>query len=168
MISSTRSLQLYGSTFDIPLPVQGVTETMTAKNVKVTGADNLMTVAGDLEYSSIDYAASARCEGEDLTVRQITLDAPSANCNRREDLMERLQCQGQSVATYSSSKALASAITQYYQGQPLHVSTQTHPVDFAVGNNDYEATFDALKSSSRGGLFSEAGRAAIRRSGGAP
>jgi hypothetical protein len=155
-------LRLYGSTFDIPLPVEGATETMTAKNITVAGADNVMTVAGDLEYRTLGYAASVRCEGEDLTVRQVTLDAPSANCNQ-DDLMERLQCQGQGVAMYGSSKALAETITQYYQGQPLHVSTRTHPLDFAVGDTDYQATFDALKSRSRSGMFSEAGRATIRR-----
>jgi len=158
-------LKLYGSTFDIPIPVEGVTETMTAKNITVTGADNLMTVAGDLEFRSLDYAASMRCEGQDLPVKQITLDAPAPKCTQ-EDLMERLQCQGQSVASYGSSKSLAAAITQYYQGEPLHVSTQAQPLDFAVGATDYQATFEALKSTSRGGLFSEAGRATIRRADG--
>ena len=80
--------------------------------------------------------------------------------------MERLQCQGQSVAVSGSSRAMAETITQYYQGQPLHVSTRTHPLDFAVGDTDYQATFDALKSSSRRGTFSEAGQATIRRAGG--
>jgi hypothetical protein len=61
---------------------------------------------------------------------------------------------------------LAAAITQYYQGQPLHVSTQAQPLDFAVGATDYQATFEALKSTSRGGLFSETGRATIRRADG--
>jgi hypothetical protein len=158
-------LQLYGSTFDIPLPVEGVTETMTAKNLTVAGADNVMTIAGNLEYRTLDNAASVRCEGDDLTVRQVTLDAPSANCTQ-DDLMARLQCQSQSVAMYGSSKALAAAITQYYQGQPLHVSTRSQPLDFAIGDTDYQATFEALKSSSRGGLISEAGRATIRRAGG--
>ncbi len=158
-------LRLYGSTFEIPLPVEGATETMTAKNITVAGADNVMTIAGELEYGTVGYAASMRCEGDDLTVRQVTLDAPSANCNQ-DDLMERLQCQGQGFAMSGSSRALAESITQYYQGQPLHVSTRTHPLDFAVGDTDYEATFEALKSSSRGGMFSEAGRATIRRAGG--
>ena len=160
-------LRLYGSTFDIPLPVEGTTETMTARNITVAGADNVMTVAGDLGYGTIGYAASVHCEGDDLTVRQVTLDAPSANCNQ-DDLMERLQCQGQGVAAYGSGKALAETITQYYQGQPLHISTRTHPLEFAVGDTDYEATFDAFKSSSRGGLFSEAGQASIRPAGGGP
>jgi hypothetical protein len=160
-------LRLYGSTFEIPLPAEGLTETMTAKNITVAGADNVMTVAGDLEYRTLGYAASVRCEGEDLTVRQVTLNAPAANCNQ-DDLMERLQCQGQGVAMYGSSKALAEAITQYYQGRPLHVSTQTHPLDFAVGDTDYQAAFDALKSGSRAGMFSEAGRATIRRAAGGP
>jgi hypothetical protein len=160
-------LRLYGSTFEIPLPVEGVTETMTAKNITVAGADNVMTVAGDLEYRTLDYAASMRSEGGDLTVRQVTLEAPSANCNQ-DDLMERLQCQGQNAAISGSSTAIANAITRYYQGQPLHVSTRTHPLDFAVGDTDYQATFDALKSSSRGGIFSEAGQAIIRRANDGP
>ena len=158
-------LRLYGSTFEIPLPVEGVTETMTAKNITVNGADNLMTVAGNLEYRTLDYAASLRCAGEDLTVRQVTLDAPAANCNQ-DDLMSRLQCQGQSVAMSGSSTALAAAISQYYQGQPLHVSTRTHPLDFAIGDTGYQATFDALKSSSHNATFLEAGRATIRRAAG--
>ena len=158
-------LRLYGSTFDIPIPIEGVTETMTAKNVTVRGADNIMTVAGNLEYRTIDYDASVRCEGQDLTVNQVTLDPPVANCNQ-DDMMERLQCQGQSVAMYGSSRALAAALTRYYQNQPLHISTRTHPVDFAVGDTDYQATFEALRSSSRGGMFSEAGRASIRRASG--
>ena len=41
-------LRLYGSTFDIPLPIEGVTETMTARNITIAGADNVMTVAGNL------------------------------------------------------------------------------------------------------------------------
>ena len=158
-------LRLYGSTFDIPIPIEGVTETMTAKNVTVSGADNVMTVAGNLEYRTIGYDASVRCEGQDLTVNQVTLDAPAAKCDQ-DDMMARLQCQGQGVAMYGASKALAAAITNYYQGQPLHISTRSHPLDFAIGDTDYQATFEALKSSSHGGTFSEAGRASIRRDGG--
>lgn len=158
-------LRLYGSTFDVPIPIEGVTETMTAKNITVRGADNVMTVAGNLEYRTVDYDASVRCEGDDLTVNQVTLDAPAANCNQ-DDVMARLQCQGQSVAMYGSSRALAAALTRYYQNQPLHISTRTHPLDFAVGDTAYQATIEALKSSSRGGMFSEAGRASIRRAAG--
>jgi hypothetical protein len=158
-------LRLYGATFDIPIPIEGATEKMTARNVTVNGGDNVMTVAGQLEYQAIGYDASVLCRGQDLAVNQVTLDAPGANCNQ-DDLMTRLQCQGQSVALYGSSKALAATITNYYQGQPLHVSTRTQPLDFAIGDNNYQATFDALKSSSHGGVFSEAGRASIRRVGG--
>jgi hypothetical protein len=158
-------LHLYGSTFDIPIPIEGVTETMTAKNVVIAGAENAMTVSGNLVYRAISYNASVRCEGEDLAVKQVTLDTPPTDCNQ-EDMLTRLQCQGQGVATYGSSKALAAAITNYYQGQPLHVSTRTQPLDFAVGDTQYQATFEALKSSSHGGLFSEAGSASIRRGGG--
>jgi hypothetical protein len=157
-------LRLYGSTFDIPFPIQGGTDAMTAKNVTVQGAENVMTVAGNLEYLTVDYDASVRCEGPDLSVNRVTLDAPAANCNQ-SDVVARLQCQGQSIATSSSSKALAAAITNYYRGQPLHVSTQTHPLDFAIGDTNFEATFDALKSSSHGGSFSEAGHASIQRAG---
>ncbi len=158
-------LRLYGSTFDIPFPIQGATETMTAKNVMVSGAENVMSVAGILEYRTVNYNASVRCAGPDLTVDEVTLDAPAASCNQ-DDMMERLQCQGQGMAMSGSSKALAAAMTNYYQGQPLHVSTQTHPLDFVIGDTDYQATFDALRSSSHGGVFSEAGRASIQRSGG--
>jgi hypothetical protein len=97
-----------------------------------------------------------------LTVRQVTLDAPFPNCNQ-DDLMARLQCQGQSVAMSGSSKALAAAITQYYEGQSLHVSTRRQPLDFTIGDSDYQATFQAFKSSSHDGMFSEAGSATIRK-----
>lgn len=158
-------LRLYGSTFDIPLPIEGVTDTMTAKNIVVSGAENVMNVAGKLEYRTIDYDASVRCQGQDLTVNQVTLDAPGAACDQT-DMMTRLQCEGQGVAMSGSSKALAAAVTSYYQGQPLHVSTRSQPLDFAIGETNYQATFEALKSSSHGGMFSEAGRASFRRANG--
>jgi hypothetical protein len=158
-------LRLYGSTFDIPIPIEGVTDTMTAKNIVVSGAENVMNVAGKLDYRAIDYDASVRCLGQDLTVNQVSLDAPGAACDQ-QDVMTRLQCEGQGVAMSGSSKALAAAVTSYYQGQPLHVSTRSQPLDFAIGETNYQATFDALKSSSHGGMFSEAGRASFRRANG--
>ena len=42
---------------------------------------------------------------------------------------------GAECGVYGSSKALAATITNYYQGQPLHVSTRTQPLDFAIGDN---------------------------------
>jgi hypothetical protein len=158
-------LRLYGSTFDIPFPIEGGNDTMTAKNVTVKGAENAMTVAGILEYRAVEYDASVRCIGRDLAVNEVMLDAPAANCNQ-DDVIERLQCQGQGIATSSSSKGLAAAITNYYQGQPLRISTQAHPLDFTIDDNNFQATFDALKSSSHGGSFSEAGHASIQRGGG--
>jgi hypothetical protein len=158
-------LRLYGSTFDIPIPIEGVTDTMTAKNIVVSGAENVMNVAGKLDYRAIDYDASVRCLGQDLTVNQVSLDAPGAACDQ-QDMMTRLQCEGQGVAMSGSSKALAAAVTSYYQGQPLHVSTRSQPLDFAIGETNYQATFEALKSSSHGGMFSEAGRASFRRADG--
>src|ERR1700691_2716080 len=106
-------LRLYGTTFDIPIPVQGVTETVTASNVVVNGGDNLLTVAGQLGYRSMAYDASMRAQGSDLTVRDITLEAQPANCNQ-DDVMARLQCQGQALALSGSSDALAGALTNYY------------------------------------------------------
>jgi len=158
-------LRLYGSTFDIPIPIEGVADTMTARNIVVSGAENLMNVAGKLEYKTIDYDASVQCQGQDLTVSQVNLDAPGAACDQ-QDMMTRLQCEGQGVAMSGSSKALAAAVTSYYQGQPLHVSTRAQPLDFAIGETNYQATFEALKSSSHGGMFSEAGRASFRRANG--
>jgi hypothetical protein len=158
-------LRLYGSTFDIPIPIEGVTESMTAKNVVVSGAENVMYVAGKLVYRTIEYDASVRCQGEDLNVNQVSLDAPGAACDQ-QDMMTRLQCEGQGVAMSGSSKALAAAVTSYYQGQPLHVSTRSQPLDFAIGETNYQASFEALKSSSHGGMFSEAGRASFRRADG--
>ena len=158
-------LRLYGSTFDIPIPIEGVTDTMTAKNIVVSGAENVMNVAGKLAYRTIDYDASVRCVGQDLTVNQVSLDAPGAACDQ-QDMMTRLQCEGQGVAMSGSSKALAAAVNSYYQGQPLHVSTRSQPLDFAIGETNYQATFEALKSSSHGGMFSEAGRASFSRANG--
>jgi hypothetical protein len=158
-------LRLYGSTFDIPIPIEGVADTMTARNIVVSGAENVMNVAGKLEYKTIDYDASVQCQGQDLTVSQVNLDAPGAACDQ-QDMMTRLQCEGQGVAMSGSSKALAVAVTSYYQGQPLHVSTRSQPLDFAIGETNYQATFEALKSSSHGGMFSEAGRASFRRANG--
>jgi hypothetical protein len=124
-----------------------------------------MYVAGKLVYRTIEYDASVRCQGEDLTVNQVSLDAPGAACDQ-QDMMTRLQCEGQGVAMSGSSKALAAAVTSYYQGQPLHVSTRSQPLDFAIGETNYQASFEALKSSSHGGMFSEAGRASFRRADG--
>jgi len=155
-------LRLYAPTFDIPIPVQGVTETLTASNVTVNGGENLLTVAGQIAYRSMAYDASMRAQGGDLAVSEITLDSPAANCNQ-DDLMARMQCQGQAIALSGSSGALAGALTNYYSGQPFHVSSRGHPLDFTFGGADYQVTFDALKSSSHGGSLIEAGRAAIRR-----
>jgi hypothetical protein len=155
-------MRLYASTFNIPIPIQGTTQTLTAQNLRVSGGENLLTVAGQLAYQSAAYDASVRAQGDDLTVSQITLDSPAENCNQ-DDMMARLQCQGRGLAMSGSSSALAGALTNYYAGQPFHVSSRTHPLTFTFGGADYQVTFDALKSSSHGGSLIEAGRATLLR-----
>jgi hypothetical protein len=124
----------------------------------------MMTAAGQLTLGEIAYNGTVRCEGSDLGVDQITLDAPAANCNT-DDLMERLRCQGQQAALAGSSNAVAAALTNYYQGQKFHYSTVDRPLRFTLGDTEFAATFEALKASSRDSTISEAGHVSIKRMG---
>jgi hypothetical protein len=160
-------LRIYAPSYQIPIQLQGMTQTMVAKNIRVSGGDNVMTAAGQLTLGEIAYNGTVRCEGSDLGVSQITLDAPAANCNA-DDLMERLRCQGQQAALAGSSNAVAAALTNYYQGQKFHYSTVDRPLRFTLGDTDFEATFEALKSSSRDSTASEAGHVTIKRIGQVP
>ncbi len=156
-------LRLYGAAFPIPIPIQGVNQTMTASDLAVSGGDRTMTASGKLEWQSIAYDAAVRCAGDDLAVSQITIDAPAASGCAQDDLLERMRCQGSALAMNGSAGALANALTNYYGGQPLHVSTRDRPLAFSFGGSDYLATFDALKAGSTGDVLSEDGRARIRR-----
>lgn len=156
-------LRLYGASFAIPIPIQGVNQTMTASDLAVSGGDRMMTASGKLEWQSIAYDAAVRCAGDDLAVSQITINAPAASGCDQDDLLDRMRCQGSALAINGSAGALANALTNYYGGQPLHVSTRGRPLAFTFGGSDYLATFDALKASSAGDVLSEAGRARIRR-----
>ncbi len=155
-------LRIYAPSYEIPIHLQNMTQPMLAKHVQVSGGDNTMTTAGQLSLGEIVYNATVRSQGNDLTVSQITLQPPPVNCTG-DDLMERLRCQGQQAAISASSAAVASALTNYYQGQPFHYSTVDHPLRFTLGDAEFSATVQALKSSSRASTISEAGRASIQK-----
>jgi hypothetical protein len=160
-------LRLYASSFEIPLQLQGMTQRPLAKNINVSGGDNTMTVAGQLEFGNISYHAAVYSGGDDLTIRQVTLAAPTFNCNTN-DVVAQLQCQGQQAAMAGTSGAVAGALTTIYQGQMFHYSTVDQPLHFALGDAEFAARFAALRSSSRGSTVSEAGNVAIERVQGAP
>ncbi len=160
-------LRIYAPSYQVPIQLQGMNQTMMAKNIRMSGGDNMMTAAGQLTLGENAYNGTVRCEGSDLGVSQITLDAPAANCNS-DDLIERLRCQGQQAALAGSSNAVAAALTNYYQGQKFHYSTIDRPLRFTLGDTEFAATFEALKSSSRDSTVSEAGHVTIKRMGQAP
>jgi hypothetical protein len=160
-------LRIYAPSYQIPIQLQGMTQTMVAKNIRISGGDNMMTAAGQLTLGEIAYNGTVRCEGSDLGISQITLDPPAANCNS-DNLMDRLRCQGQQAALAGSSNAVATALTNYYQGQKFHYSTVDRPLRFTLGDTEFEAAFEALKSSSRDSTVSEAEHVTIKRMGQAP
>jgi hypothetical protein len=122
-----------------------------------------MTVTGQLEIGNISYNAAVHCEGNDLAIRQITLAAPAVNCNNN-DVVVQLQCQGQQAA----SGALGGALTNVYQGQRFHYSTVDRPLRFTLGDAEFAAKFEALRSSSRGSTVTEDGNVTLERIGGGP
>jgi hypothetical protein len=151
-------LKLYASSFQIPLQLQGMTQGPVAKNLSVSGGDNTLTVAGQIYLGNISYNAAVHCAGEDLAVRQVTLAAPALNCDSN-DIVARLQCQGQQAA----SGVLAQTLTNAYQGQQFHYSTAGRPLRFTLGDVEFAAEFEALRSSSRGSTVSEDGNLTIQR-----
>lgn len=155
-------LRLYGAAFPIPIPIQGVNQTMTARELVVTGGDRFMTASGKLAYQSIEYDAVVRCAGDGLAVDKVTIDAPDASC-AQSDLLGRMRCQGSAIAMEESAGMLANALTNYYGGQPLQISTRGQPLVFTFAGSEFLATFDALKASSSGGTLREDGRARLRR-----
>jgi hypothetical protein len=156
-------LRLYAPSFEIPLQLQGMTQTLTARNISASGGDNTMTVGGQLELGNVSYNAAVHCEGDDLAVRQVTLVAPAVNCDTN-NLVARLQCQGQQAA----SGALGGALTNVYQGQRFHYSTVDRPLRFTLGDAEFTAKFEALRSSSRGSTVNEDGNVTLERIYGAP
>ena len=76
--------------------------------------------------------------------------------------MERMRCQGEQLATSGSSASVANALTNYYQGTPFHYSSEAHPLQFNLLDRQITATFEALRSSSKGTTISEAARASIQ------
>jgi hypothetical protein len=154
-------LRLYAPEYEVPIPVQGTTAKMVAKDVQVAGADNSMTASGQLVMGNIAYRCAVHSAGPDLLIRRIELNPIAKDCTSN-DLMERLQCQGEQLATSGSSESVANALTNYYQGTPFHYSTEAHPLQFNLLDRQITATFEALKSSSKGTAISEAGRASIQ------
>ena len=157
-------LKTYAPLYEVPIPVEGVTQKMTARNVQVAGSDNTMTVTGQLAMESITYNCAVHAGGSDLVIRQIELSPIAKPCTS-SDLMERLQCQGEQVATSGTSQSVANALTNYYQGTPFHYSTDGHPLDFELGDKQFTASIDALKSGSKANSFREAGHASIQAVG---
>jgi hypothetical protein len=151
-------LRLYASSFEIPLQLQGTTQNLVARNVSVSGGDNTMTLAGQIELGGISYNAAVHCEGEDLAIRQVTLAGPALHCDT-SDLVAQLQCQGQQAA----AGVLAATLTNVYQGQRFHYSTVDRPLRFTLGDVEFGARFEALRSSSRGSTVSEDGNVTIER-----
>ena len=155
-------LKMYAPSYSIPIELQGITQTMVAKNVRLSGKNKAMTAAGQLSLENLVYNSTVRCDGDDLSVRTITLEPLASNCNM-EDMVARLQCQAQQAVMAGSSGAAAAALTSYYQGQKFHYSSVDSPLQFTLGDAELAATFEALKSSSRDSTFSEAGRVTIHR-----
>jgi len=124
-----------------------------------------MRLRGEIGYAGLAYNAVMAAQGEDLRVASIELEAESqASCDQ-DDMIARLQCQANLITNGGAARALASGLTNYYQGQPFHYSTGNRPLRFMLGDVEFAADLQALKSSSRGATFNEDGRATIRRLG---
>jgi hypothetical protein len=156
-------LRLYAPSFEIPLQLQGMTQTLTASNISASGGDNTMTVAGQIALGNVSYNAAVHCEGDDLAIRQVTLAAPAVNCDN-DDPIARFQCQGQQAA----SGALGGALTSVYQGQRFHYSTVDRPLRFTLGDAEFAAKFEALRSRSHGSTVTEDGNVTLERIAPAP
>lgn len=158
-------LRTYAPVYEIPFQVQGMNQPLTVRNVAASGGDGTMRLRGEIGYAGLAYNGTMVSAGEDLRIASIELDpANLPDCNM-DDLIARLQCQGNQVAMTGSARALAAGLTNYYQGQPFHYSTGDRPLRFVLGEVEFGADLEALKSGSHGAIFSEAGRAAIRRLG---
>ena len=151
-------LRLYAPSFEIPFQLQGMTQSLVARNLSASGGDNTMTVTGQIGLGNISYNAAVHCAGEDLAIRQVTLAAPALHCDSN-DVVANLQCQGQQAA----SGVLAATLTNVYQGQRFHYSTVDRPLRFTLGDAEFAAKFEALRSSSRGSTVNEDGNVTIER-----
>jgi len=120
-------------------------------------------VTGQLELGNVNYNAAVHCEGDDLAIRQVTLVAPAVRCDNN-DVVAQLQCQGQQAA----GGALGPMLTNIYQGQRFHYSTVDRPLRFTLGDAEFAARFEALRSSSRGSTVTEDGNVTIERIDHAP
>jgi hypothetical protein len=154
-------LKLYAPEYEVPIPIQGMTQNMVARDVQVAGGDNSMTATGRLVMGNLGYHCAVHTAGADLVITRIELNPIAKDCTSA-DLMERLQCQGEQLATSGSSQSAANALTNYYQGTPFHYSTGEHPLRFDLLDRQFTATFEALRSSSKGTTISEAARASIQ------
>lgn len=154
-------LKLYAPEYEVPIPIEGMTQKMVARDVQVAGADNSMTATGRLVMGNLGYHCAVHTAGADLVITRIELNPIAQDCTSA-DLMERLQCQGEQLATSGSSQSVANALTNYYQGTPFHYSTGEHPLRFDLLDRQFTATFEALRSSSKGTTISEAARASIQ------
>jgi len=159
-------LATYAPSFDVPLNLQGLAATVQAHDLSLSGGENQASLTGKVASPSLGqdliYDARVDCAGDDLTVQQVAMEAVPMTCDQT-DMMARLQCQARQMTADGSARALAAALTAYYQNQPLHISTRGKPLQLTFGGVDYEANFAALKTGSHGGLLSEAGQASLQR-----
>jgi len=155
-------LKAYAPQYAIPIPIQGTTQTMVARNVQVSGGDNIANATGELTFNGMSYNCRVRTAGADLVVRQIELEPVASPC-AAADAIEQMRCQGQQALMAGSSGMAAQGLTNYYQGTGFHYSATDHPLRFNLGDREFIATFEAMRSSSKGSTFSEAGRLSVQR-----
>ncbi|MBF6570911.1 MAG: hypothetical protein IVW54_18765 [Candidatus Binataceae bacterium] len=158
-------LALYAPVYEVPIRVQGLGQSLKAKNVVVSGGDRSLTLRGQLTFGGLAYNGAMHAAGDDLLISTIALESIDRTTCDMTDMIARLQCQAQQFAGSGSGQALSAALTSYYQGQPFHYSTANRPLRFTLGGIKFTAVLEALRSSSRDAIFSEAGRATIRRIG---
>jgi hypothetical protein len=158
-------LRLYAPVYEVPFQVQGMNQPITVRNVTAAGGDNTMRLRGEIGYAGLAYNAAMVANGEDLRIASIELEAESQAACDQDDMIARLQCQANQITNGGAARALAAGLTNYYQGQPFHYSTGNRPLRFVLGDVEFAADLQALKSSSRGAIFNEDGRASIRRLG---
>jgi hypothetical protein len=161
-----RLLRIYSPTFDIPINLQGITTTVLARDLSLSGGENQASLTGKVisqSLGNLTYDTRVDCAGEDLTVQKVAMEAEAVPACNQADMMAQLQCQVRQLAIPASGRALASALTTYYQNQPLHISTRRKPLRLTFGGVDYEANFAALKTSSDGAVLSEDGQASLQR-----
>jgi hypothetical protein len=140
-----------------------MTQRLTARNLRAEGGDSTMTLTGQLDFGHVSYSAAVQCEGDDLAIRQVTLVPPPIKCDNADPIAQ-LQCQGQQAA----GGAFGPMLTSIYQGQRFRYSTVDRPLRFTLGDAQFAARFEALRSSSRGSTFNEDGNVMIERIDRAP